>query len=74
MESPTAEPYVRESTVGWSKGSCRICRSTPVKWRVDLTEPDHQGRLVAFFCERHEENKNMLVAQLQWTWDEDVAA
>jgi hypothetical protein len=36
----------------------------PTRWKIELPEPDQRGRLTAHFCERHERNKDMLVAQL----------
>lgn len=52
---------VREARNGWAV-PCTICSSVPTRWRIALPEPTGQGRLTAFFCERHEVNKDMLVA------------
>ncbi len=65
---------VRESLVGWGKGNCCICGSSPTRWRIDLPEPDHRGRLTAFFCKSHEANRDMLIAQLKCDEDDELAA
>ncbi len=55
-----------ESSSGW-QNQCVICRSVPTRWKVSLPVPDFRGRHVASFCERHEANKDMLLAGLQQT-------
>ena len=43
---------------------CIVCGAVPSIWRVELPEPDQSGRRFASFCERHEANKDMLLARL----------
>jgi hypothetical protein len=43
---------------------CTVCGGVPSRWTMPLDEPDRRGRWKAYFCERHEANKDMLVAQL----------
>ena len=57
------EAEVQEAVTGWRAG-CSVCRGMPTRWKIELPEPDQRGRLTAHFCERHERNKDMLVAQL----------
>jgi hypothetical protein len=52
---------VLEAPNGW-RNACTVCGAAPTRWKIDLPVPDQRGRHIAAFCDRHEANKDMLVA------------
>jgi hypothetical protein len=63
---------VEERDGAWRAG-CSICHSLPTRWKIELPEPDSRGRIASYFCERHQANRDMLVAQLTCTQDDPLA-
>jgi hypothetical protein len=70
MPLRSSPPQAIEAQTAWP-AACIICGAQPTRWRINLEEPDFRGRLHAHFCERHEANKDMLLAAMSAS-DDDV--